>query len=71
MNLREAAMMSTRPAWRKSSHSSDGTTSQCVEIAQLAGAIGIRDSNDPSGGHFTLTPEAFNAFVQQIKDAGS
>ncbi|GAA0547553.1 DUF397 domain-containing protein [Actinomadura livida] len=53
--------------WRKSSHSSDGTTSQCVELAQLTNAIGIRDSNDPGGGHLVLAPETFVRLVQHIK----
>ncbi|TDC56231.1 DUF397 domain-containing protein [Actinomadura sp. KC345] len=56
--------------WRKSSHSSDGTTSQCVEIAQLTGSIGVRDSKDPGGGHLALTSEAFARLVERIKGSG-
>ncbi|MFI0447115.1 DUF397 domain-containing protein [Actinomadura sp. 6N118] len=55
--------------WRKSSHSSDGTTSQCVEVTQLTGTIGIRDSKDPDSGHLALSPARFADLVRQIKDA--
>ncbi|MEU8346787.1 DUF397 domain-containing protein [Spirillospora sp. NPDC048832] len=47
----------TPPAWRKSSHSTEGTSAQCVEVARLAGAIGVRDSKCPDHGHLTLTME--------------
>ncbi|WUH99156.1 DUF397 domain-containing protein [Spirillospora sp. NBC_00431] len=33
--------------WRKSSHSPD--TDQCVELARLSGAVGVRDSKDQNG----------------------
>ncbi|TDC80147.1 DUF397 domain-containing protein [Actinomadura sp. 7K507] len=54
--------------WRKSSHSSDGTTSQCVEVAQLPGTIGVRDSKRPGDGHLSLTAEQFAALIQRVKD---
>ncbi|XRQ10306.1 DUF397 domain-containing protein [Actinomadura welshii] len=60
-----------RPVWRKSTHSTEGTSAQCVEVAPLDGVIGVRDSRRPGDGHITLTPEAFNAFVQEIKGARS
>lgn len=56
----------TRPAWRKSSHS--GTEQgDCVEIADLASGIGIRDSKNPELGHLTLTPEAFANLLARAK----
>lgn len=58
----------TTPMWRKSSHSSDGTTSQCVEVAQLTNVIGVRDSKRPGDGHLKLTVEQFALLVQRIKD---
>lgn len=64
-------MTTTRPTWRKSSHSTEGTSAQCVEVAKLGNAIGMRDSQRPGCGHITLAPEAFNAMLQQIKDARS
>ncbi|XRQ10304.1 DUF397 domain-containing protein [Actinomadura welshii] len=64
-------MMSTRPVWRKSSRSTQGTSGECVEVARLGGVIGLRDSQRPGHGYITLTPAAFNAFVQEIKGARS
>jgi hypothetical protein len=54
--------------WRKSSRSG-GTTaeSDCVELADLGGTIGIRDSKAPEARHLTLTPGAFARLVQQVK----
>lgn len=63
----ETAATSTRPAWRKSSHSTEGTSAQCVEVAKLGNAIGVRDSQRPGCGHITLTSEAFTAMLRQIK----
>ncbi|QKW40090.1 DUF397 domain-containing protein [Actinomadura sp. NAK00032] len=59
--------------WRKSSHS--GAEPQtCVECALLPngleGAVGIRDSTDPSGPHLTLTPETWSALLVQLKTGG-
>lgn len=36
--------------WRKSSYSTD-TGQNCVEVADLPGAIAVRDSQHPDGGH--------------------
>jgi hypothetical protein len=55
--------------WRKSSYSTEGTSAQCVEVAKLAGAIGVRDSRHPDGGHLTLTFEQFGYLVRHIKNA--
>lgn len=55
-------------AWRKSSYS-DGTGNSCVEFADAIaelGAIGVRDSKDPSGPALTFTPAAWTDFVGLI-----
>ena len=52
--------------WRKSSRS-DETGGQCVELAALPHAIGIRDSKAPGAGHLTLTPRAFADLVTRAK----
>jgi hypothetical protein len=55
------------PAWRKSSRS-DTQGNNCVELAQLnAGAIGIRDSKNPAGGHVSLTNTQFATLLADIK----
>ena len=59
----------TSPVWRKSSRSTSGTTGDCVEVATLSGAIGLRDSKRPLGGHHTVSRTAFARLVQRIKDS--
>ncbi|MFD7296222.1 DUF397 domain-containing protein [Streptomyces sp. NPDC059897] len=49
--------------WRKSSYSGD-EGGACVEVAAHPTAIHIRDSKNADGGpHFTVTPEAWTAFL--------
>ncbi|REE95764.1 DUF397 domain-containing protein [Thermomonospora umbrina] len=55
------------PTWRKSSRSTQGTSSECVEVAPLAQGIGVRDSKHPNAGHLAVTAEEFAALVQRIK----
>ncbi|WP_433466124.1 DUF397 domain-containing protein [Spirillospora sp. CA-128828] len=59
--------MTTSPLWRKSSRSTEGTSEQCVELAQLPNAVGIRDSKAPGAGHLSLTPRAFADLLAQVK----
>ncbi|MFC9298619.1 DUF397 domain-containing protein [Streptomyces sp. NPDC057011] len=52
-------------AWRKSSHS--GTTGgDCVQVAAQPAHIAIRDSKNPDGPAFTVSPVAFTAFVRAL-----
>ncbi|GLZ07897.1 hypothetical protein Acsp03_53630 [Actinomadura sp. NBRC 104412] len=53
--------------WRKSSHSTEGTTAQCVEVAHLPDGIGVRDSTNPHHGHLTVTPDELARLIQRIK----
>ncbi|MFB8407621.1 DUF397 domain-containing protein [Streptomyces sp. NPDC055912] len=48
--------------WRKSSYSGDNG-GQCIEVADLAAHIAVRDSKNPEGPAFLATPAAFTAFV--------
>ncbi|WP_367322334.1 DUF397 domain-containing protein [Streptomyces sp. HUAS ZL42] len=52
----------TRARWRKSSYSGS-SGGECVEVAGLTPHIAIRDSKNPAAGAFTVSPEAFAAFV--------
>lgn len=52
-------------AWRKSSYSSD-TGGNCVEIATQPHRIAVRDSKNPDGGAFTVSPAAFTTFVRNL-----
>ncbi|TDC62687.1 DUF397 domain-containing protein [Actinomadura sp. GC306] len=51
--------------WRKSS-SSSSQGDNCVEVAELDGVIGIRDSKDP-GPKLVLPREEFTALVATLK----
>jgi hypothetical protein len=57
----------TSPMWRKSSRSSDGTSGQCVEVAQLSGFVGIRDGKQPDAGHLSLSRDQFAALMEHAK----
>ncbi|TNY38189.1 DUF397 domain-containing protein [Thermomonospora catenispora] len=43
-----------RSQWRKSSYSSGGGD-DCVELADLGGVVGVRDSKDPEGPVLRVT----------------
>ncbi|TDC64895.1 DUF397 domain-containing protein [Actinomadura sp. GC306] len=56
------------PVWRKSSHSgTDAGTSDCVEVAQLAPRIGVRDSKAPEAPHIALDAADWRRFVARVK----
>jgi Domain of unknown function (DUF397) len=52
--------------WRKSSYSgSEGGT--CVELADLATAVGIRDSKNPDGPKLVIGRHALCSLVTRVK----
>jgi hypothetical protein len=53
--------------WRKSSRSANSGQDDCVELARLSPAVGIRDSKNPNGGHLSLAPGRFAGLVSRIK----
>ncbi|MBG6089134.1 hypothetical protein IW256_003247 [Actinomadura viridis] len=55
------------PQWRKSSHSTN-TGGECVEVAGLTPAIGIRDSKNPDGPVLLLPDNHWKALTRHIKD---
>ena len=57
------------PQWRKSSRS-HGDNTDCIEVAKLPGAIGLRDSKNPTAGHHTVSCETFARLMMTLK-AGS
>ncbi|MBT1092651.1 DUF397 domain-containing protein [Streptomyces sp. WAC 05379] len=64
--------MDSKPAqvnvlWRKSSYSGN-TGGECVEVADLAPRMAVRDSKNPGVGTVTLTPEAYTAFVAFVAE---
>ncbi|MEU8798388.1 DUF397 domain-containing protein [Spirillospora sp. NPDC048819] len=53
--------------WRKSSRSADTGQANCVELARLTFAVGIRDSKAPEAGHLALSPQNFAELVSRIR----
>lgn len=52
--------------WQKSSYS--GSQANCVEVARnTVGAIAVRDSKNPDGGHLVLTRSEWQTFTAKIK----
>lgn len=49
--------------WRKSSYSG-GEQGQCVEIAETATVVHVRDSKESDGAVLTFAPAEFAAFAQ-------
>ncbi|MBA9001688.1 DUF397 domain-containing protein [Thermomonospora cellulosilytica] len=54
------------PTWRKSTYSGSEQNA-CVEVADLADGIGLRDSKSPDAGHLKISAESFAALLHQIK----
>lgn len=52
--------------WRKSSYSG-GAQTNCVEVAPVTGAVGIRDTKNREGGHLAVSPAAFRGLVALAK----
>lgn len=61
--------MSDTAHWRKSSQSSGGTEGQCVELAVLRGAVGVRDSKDPWGSKLVLSRRQLCEFLRAVRNA--
>lgn len=54
------------PTWRKSSYSTNG--GDCVEVGQgLPGVVPVRDSKDPHGPALAFGPDAWTAFLADVK----
>jgi hypothetical protein len=56
----------TSVQWRKSSRSG-GDSGQCVQVAQLCGTVGIRDSKNPSGPVLRLRRDELASLLHDIK----
>jgi hypothetical protein len=51
--------------WRRSSFCGSG--GHCVEVADLDGQVGVRDSKAPDGPVLRFPPEAWMAFLEDIR----
>ncbi|HXA62693.1 MAG TPA: DUF397 domain-containing protein [Streptosporangiaceae bacterium] len=56
----------SQPVWRKSSRSTT-QGGECVEVADLSGAVGVRDSKNPAGGNLSLSGRRFASLVSRVK----
>lgn len=55
--------------WFKSTRST--ATRECVEVAFLdGGAVGVRDSKNPSGPALVFTPAEWDAFTSSVHNGG-
>jgi hypothetical protein len=50
--------------WRKSTTSGDGN---CVEVAAVPAAVGLRDSKDQQGPVVAMAPAAWTAFISEVR----
>jgi len=53
-------------AWRKASYSGNGG-GNCVEVANDARVVLVRDTNDRDGGTLAFTPGAWHKFAARLK----
>jgi len=53
-------------AWRKSSYSGNNG-GDCVEVANAAPLIAVRDSKNPDGARLAFGREAWDAFAARLK----
>lgn len=51
--------------WFKSSYSNNG--GDCVEVAELASSVAVRDSKDPNGPALLLASGQFAAFISRVR----
>jgi hypothetical protein len=57
--------LSTAP-WRKSKYS--GTNGgDCVEVAEKAGRILVRDTTDRGGAVLSIAPKAWHQFINKLR----
>lgn len=57
-----------RAVWRKSSRSS-ASGSDCVEVAEMTGVVGVRDSKDPAGPVLLFSPDSWTGFTISLRDS--
>ncbi|WP_424861138.1 DUF397 domain-containing protein [Streptomyces sp. MMS24-I29] len=55
-----------RPHWFKSSYSG-GSGTECVEVADLVSAVGIRDSKCPEVARVAVQRRTWTEFVQGLQ----
>lgn len=59
----------SQAVWRKSSRSGPNCDN-CVEVAEAAGVVAVRDSKDPAGAALVFSPVDWAAFVGGVRMGG-
>lgn len=54
--------------WRKSSYSGPDDGNECVEIANTATRVAVRDTKAPAARTLTFPTGAFSAFLTGVKN---
>ncbi|MFC4053972.1 DUF397 domain-containing protein [Actinomadura syzygii] len=54
--------------WRKSSRS-DQHGGECIEVANLASMVAVRDSKDPAGPKLAFDLASWRAFTRRLKSS--
>lgn len=57
----------SQATWRKSGRSNAEGGGDCVEVAELLGRVGMRDSKDPAGPVLAFTHTAWRAFLGGVQ----
>jgi hypothetical protein len=57
--------MTSQPAWRVSTYT--GGNGNCVEVANAAGAVAVRDTKDRDGAVLSIPAPAWRAFADAQK----
>jgi Domain of unknown function (DUF397). len=63
----ERATAVSQVEWRKSSRSS-ASGSDCIEVAEVADMVAVRDSKDPSGPAYLFGRQHWATFVQAVRN---
>ncbi|GAV38304.1 DUF397 domain-containing protein [Streptomyces acidiscabies] len=64
-NTSDSTAVAPEAAWRRSTYS-DQSGGNCVEIADLSGQVGMRDSKAKRGPAVLVSDSAFEAFVESL-----
>lgn len=57
----------SRATWRKSSRSGGGGNGNCVEVAFVGPAIGVRDSKSPDSGVLVFSAVQWSFFLKDFQ----
>jgi Domain of unknown function (DUF397) len=55
-----------KTGWRKSSYSGNGG-GNCIEVADAARTVTVRDSKDREGPRLAVSPAGWRAFVGRVR----